>query len=81
MSPKIHNIGLGSHGHVHQVQEPTKSLLFGLSNNEIEKLLVQMKQNNSTELAGYSFDNISNKNGLPDTLERKITFFLEINLF
>ena len=34
-----------------------------------------MKQNNATELSGYSFDNIYNKNGPPDALDPKSVFF------
>ena len=45
MPPKLRIIGVGSHGHVRQVQ---------------------VKQVNSTELSGYSFHNLYNKNGPSD---------------
>ena len=33
-----------------------------------------MRQENSTELSGYSFNNIYNKNDSPDPLDAKIAF-------
>ena len=48
--------------------ETMKMRVSGFSQSEIEKLLVQMKQNNSTELLGHSIK-IYNKNEPPAQTE------------
>ena len=62
MPPKINDVVVGSHGHVRKSPKNRVIRGLGLSQNEIEKLLVQMKQNNSTGLLGYSFPFIYHKN-------------------
>ncbi len=41
------------------IPESWKLEVVGFSHNDIEQLLVQMKQNNSTELSDYSFNTIN----------------------
>ena len=66
VSPKITNIGCGSHGHVRQVQEPWKWGVSGFPIMKSKSYGFKMKQNNYVELLIYSFHNIYSKNGPPD---------------
>ena len=76
MSPKINTIGFGSHGHVQKSETHEHD---GFSVSPIMKsksYYSKMKQNNSSEILSFSFNNnIYNKNDPPDSLDRKSGFF------
>ena len=50
------NIGFGSHGHARQVQKQQNEMVFEISNNEPEKLLVQ---NETEQLSGKELPGIT----------------------
>ena len=69
-------IGLGSHGHVRYVRKSWKWWVLGFPKVKSKSYESKTKQNNSTELSGYSFLKICNKNGPPDPARHKIWIFL-----
>ena len=64
MSPRINDIGFGSHGHVKNSENQGHEGFSGSLKTNPKSYL---KRNNSTELLGYSFSNIYNENA-PQTL-------------
>ena len=61
MSPKINNIGVGTHGHVPKSENLENDGFSVLPEMSPKGNYSQLKQNNSTELLGYSFNTSSNK--------------------
>ena len=59
VSPEIDNIGFGSHGHVRKSENHANDGFLGSPQKKLK-----MKQNNYTELSGYSFNNICSENNV-----------------
>ena len=58
VSPKLEIIGFGSHGHVRKSEDHEDEGFSGFTKMNPKSDWSKMKQNNSTELLGYSFNNI-----------------------
>ena len=75
ISPKINNIGFGSHGHVRNSENYENEGLSNFPKMNPKNTGPTMKQNNSTELSGFSYNNIYCKNDPPDPLDPKSRCF------
>ena len=71
----LEKIDVGSHGHAPKSENHENHGFSGSPIMKSKSYESEMKQNNSTELFGYSFNNIYNKNGPPDPLDPKPAFF------
>ena len=75
-SPKIKTSGLGSHGHVRKSRnhEHDGFSVFPVMN--LKSYQSEMKQNNYTELSGYSLNHIRNQNCPKNATHAKDAFLL-----
>ena len=75
MSSKINDIGLGNYGNVQKSENNKNDGFHGFPNMNPKSYSSKIKQNNSTEVLGCSFNNLYNKNAPPDPLDPKSTIF------